>query len=562
MRLRSAIPVASMFVVCATSLANAQTTKPPQVPPKPVPKTAPKAPPKTSAAPKNVTAPAKKPEVASPAPMDVHFTSKYTSGDEATESSTYIKGNRERYELGDMILLKQPDQKRTVQISRASNTYLVSADGAPSAPPGSANPAAAPRPPGVVTIVTTIVDTGERKAAFGHEARHVKTMIDRQPQPGACDPSKLRIETDGWYIDMPKAMSAPKGDDQSVPREGCADEIRSSQNGDPMSLGFPISYSTTLIEVDSKDTQPVVMTMEVTAFEVTKLDTAMFEIPKGLTAAMNAAELSKAVSDANELKLGASGLPSGVPPGKQPGVLRVGVPEVANKTSQTADTRALRTRLIAELEEQKVEAIPMAAASSEELQARAIELGVDYLLLAEITELKASKPGGLTRVMKTTSGEDANKDVTEVKMNVQLVAPGAKPMLSTKTGGKDGGMGFKTGLGIAKFAGSMYLKMATGGMFGGQMGLLNTMRVMNMGGMGILGNSAMMEMQSGLGGLRMGRGLDRTAGAANFIMNQAMMGAAAASSSQGGPSFDAALNDAVKDAGKKVVEALKKPVKK
>ena len=85
------------------------------------------------------------------------------------------------------------------------------------------------------------------------------------------------------------------------------------------------------------------------------------------------------------------------------------MPEVANKTTQRVDTRALRTRLIAELEEQKIEAIPMAAASPDELRPARTDLGVDYLLMAEITELKASKPGGMTRMMKTTSGEAAHR---------------------------------------------------------------------------------------------------------------------------------------------------------
>ncbi len=69
--------------------------------------------------------------------MDVHFKTRYTTGDQVTESTTYIQGDRERYELGDMILLKQRDQKRTVQISLASNTYLVSPEGLPavSTPP-------------------------------------------------------------------------------------------------------------------------------------------------------------------------------------------------------------------------------------------------------------------------------------------------------------------------------------------------------------------------------------------------------------------------------------------
>ncbi len=36
-------------------------------------------------------------------------------------------------------------------------------------------------------IATTIVDTGERKTAFGQQARHVKMMMDKQPMAGACD---------------------------------------------------------------------------------------------------------------------------------------------------------------------------------------------------------------------------------------------------------------------------------------------------------------------------------------------------------------------------------------
>ena len=203
----------------------------------------------------------------------------------------------------------------------------------------------------------------------------------------------------------------------------------------------------------------------------------------------------------------------------------------------------------------------MAAASPEELQTRAADLGVDYLLMAEITELKASKPGGLTRMMKMTSGEDAAKDITEAKLSVQLVPPGGKPRLSTKTSGKDGGMGLKTGLGVAKFAGSMYLSMYMGGMYGSPMGAMNTMRMMNMGGMGMLGNPALMGMQGGMGmgATAMGIGADPTAGAASYIMQQAIMGAASAGS-QGGPSFDAALDGAVQDAGKEVVNSLKKPL--
>src|SRR4029077_17671740 len=122
------------------------------------------------------------------------------------------------------------DQNRVVQISRASNTYLVTPEGV-SSTSAPVDPAAASRPPGVVTVVTSIVDTAERKTLFDQQARHVKTVVDRQPLPGACDQSKLRIETDAWYIDLPKGATALQDSNTtSAPSTGCRDEIKTTQN--------------------------------------------------------------------------------------------------------------------------------------------------------------------------------------------------------------------------------------------------------------------------------------------------------------------------------------------
>src|SRR4030095_12229228 len=269
-----------------------------------------------------------------------------------------------------MVLLKQPDQKRTIQISKTANTYLVAPDGMAPAPVPGAAPAAPPKPPGVIMVATTIVDTGERKQAFGQQARHVKVMIDKQPMAGACDSSKQRIETDGWYIDNPPSIAnRPSPSEQTPPSpDGCTDQIQATSNGDPKVLGFPIAYTTTLTGDDGK---PVVSTMEVTEFEATTLDPALFEIPGGLNAAMNIREMSKALSDANEAKLvAASSEPSAAPAPKTPGVTRIAVPEFTNKTTQAVDTRALRQRLIGDLTEAKFEAVPMAAATPAELQKR------------------------------------------------------------------------------------------------------------------------------------------------------------------------------------------------
>jgi hypothetical protein len=80
------------------------------------------------------------------------------------------------------------------------------------------------------------------------------------------------------------------------------------------------------------------------------------------------------------------------------------VPEFTNKTPQTVDTRALRTRLINDLAEAKFDAVPMAAGSPADLQRHAAEQGYDYVLLAEVSELKVAKAGGIGGLMKAATG--------------------------------------------------------------------------------------------------------------------------------------------------------------
>jgi hypothetical protein len=530
-RFRLPILIVTLALVCSPVFA--QGTKPATKTAKPPAKTAP-------ATKKPVAAPA----VPAP-PTDVRYKTRHTTGDESTESVTFITDQRERYELNDIVLIKQRDQKRNIQISRAANSYVIVADEAPAA----ATAAAPPRPPGVVNVTVSIVDLGERKDAFGHTARRVRTVMQREPQAGACDTSKVLTQTDGWYIEMPKALAASPETAAAAAASGCTDEIKISESGDAKLVGFPISYTTSLTDLTDKEAKPVESSMEVTEFEVVKLDRALFDIPAGLTAAADPRAFTRTISDANEVKL-ASGTAESVAPAKKAGTLRVGVPEVANKTTQETDTRALRTRIISELQEQKIEAVPMAGGSPAELDARARELGVDYLLLSEITELKVSKPGGFTKVLKATAKEEA-RDITEAKLNVQLVPLGGKPRLSKNASGKDGGVGLKTGLKVAKFAGKVYLKFYMGGMMAGQLSAFSSMQMMNMGGMGSMGSM----MPLGTGG-----SMDRTAGAANYVMQQVMSGASAGS--QGGPSFDAALENAIEDAGKDVAESIKRLPKK
>jgi len=112
--------------------------------------------------------------------------------------------------------------------------------------------------------------------------------------------------------------------------------------------------------------------------------------------------------------------------------------------------------------------------------------------------------------------------------------------------------GPETGLRLARAAALLYIRYAS------PLGALNAMSMMNMGGMsGYLNNPMMMQMQAGSGVMGTGRGVDRTAGAAMFLMDQAMAGASGAST-DGSPSFDASLAEALQDGAKKVGENLKR----
>ena len=88
------------------------------------------------------------------------------------------------------------------------------------------------------------------------------------------------------------------------------------------------------------------------------------------------------MSDISEAKLVAADTAPPPRRGQDAGEVRVGVPEFTNKTNMAVDTR-LRANLIDELKEQKIDAVPMAAAPPADLQKRAAEQGYDYVVLAE-----------------------------------------------------------------------------------------------------------------------------------------------------------------------------------
>jgi hypothetical protein len=214
------------------------------------------------------------------------------SGSEFTE---YIKGNRTRTEVtaGGRVIgvtLQQCDLKRTVQLNDATKKYMILAgEGAsPMTPPSGA--AAPAKKGGVVTMTTTLTDTGERKEIHGMTARHIKTTIVTEPSANACNQSRTKIETDGWYVDL---EGYGDGCDQMAASSmagmgagGCQDEVRTKTVG-TAKLGYAVLFTIS----SGEETQMPPTTFEIGEISREPLDASLFEIPAGYTEVKSFAEL-------------------------------------------------------------------------------------------------------------------------------------------------------------------------------------------------------------------------------------------------------------------------------
>jgi hypothetical protein len=481
-------------------------------PPKPPVKNKPaSAPAKVAPAPTKV-APAPKP-LPPPPPSDVRVQTRYTRGAEVSENTTYIHGARQRVEFPGVVTLDQCDLNRTVLLSVASKKYLLRPYAQAPAPTSNAPAAAAPTPAtdseaiasmgmtgrggqpqpakgGVITYTATLTDTLERKTLFGREARRIMTVVVKQPSASACDKTGLKVEVDGWYVDLPqsagctKPQAAPETPPAPSP-DVCVDRVEARTVGDAK-LGFPVAMVTTTTTGDGDKQEISSTSMEVTDLEVTKLDAALFEVPPDFVEANSSAELVPTLAAGGSLAetlfgSTADGTSRAAP--KKPGTIRVGVLEPANKTPRTLAARQLREHLVGDFRKAPFEALALAGASAADVQQDAARLECDYILFSEVTDVKTSKPGKVGGLLKRVAHEDATSDIYEVKLDYKLYAVGGAPAPAATGSSKassGGGVGVGTVLKVAAFAGRMYLSMY--GMGGLGMGMMNPL--MSMPGLG------------------------------------------------------------------------------
>jgi len=386
---------------------------------------------------------------------------------QSSETVTMIKGARERSEskMGyyDSINITQCDLKRTIQINDKVKKYLITpmevdtttASSTPAAP-ATPTPTTPSRTGGIVTYVTTSVDTGERREMFGFTARHVKTSTSIQSSPDACNPNNMRTELDGWYIDLSVDFNCNVGGPAATYSRpaagGCRDQVKFRREGNGK-VGYPLIETMTMYDASGRATFS--NTKEVLELSRQSLDIALFDIPAGYTQAMSQQEMY-AVPSAAEMMGNTEATPGTVASAsatspaaneaKRPGAIRVGVVQINNKSGKPVAADTLRLRLISEIQGSGIDAIALNGTSAAELDAEAKAKQCDYILYSDLATLKMSKLGGLFGSVTGAGGLGK----TESKMEYKLFAVGeTSPRLQSSSSAKEEGDENSAGVAIS-----------------------------------------------------------------------------------------------------------------
>jgi hypothetical protein len=387
-------------------------------------------------------------QAAAPPANDLKIKYRMTMSGQSMESTTMLKGARERSEMKmgygmDIINITQCDLKRTIQVSDKTRKYVVTPmDTGASPGSGGANVAATSttneplRRGGVITYNMTAVDTTERKDMFGFKARHVKTTFAIESSPDACNPVKQRMETDGWYIDLTFGLNCDTGGAPTMggPRAsgGCRDSVRFNRQG-AARPGYPLLETTTMYGPNGEVS--FTSTKEVVELSREPLDAALFDVPAGYVETQNSQELygmpsmaemmsqaAKSIQQAED-KPGSSSNGGYIGNAKAPGVVRVGVVRMNNKTDRVVSLDSLRERLINEIQGNSVEAVALNAISPSEAEAEAKERQCDFVLYTDIAALKTSAAKKLGGMFGRAAGV-GGIDKTEAKLEYRLFAVG------------------------------------------------------------------------------------------------------------------------------------------
>src|SRR3977135_3465909 len=126
----------------------------------------------------------------------------------------------------------------------------------------------------------------------------------------------------------------------------------------------------------------------------------------------------------------------------KPGAIRIGVVQLNNKTKASLSTEELRGRLVGEISNAGLTAIPLNATSLSEAQVEAKDKQCAFILVTDISSLKTAsagkKLGGL--LGRATGGDTGSAGKSEAKLDFKLYPTGSSSaVLSTSETGKEDG---------------------------------------------------------------------------------------------------------------------------
>lgn len=407
----------------------------------------------------------RKPDTDQPIRGDFKITIKTNMAGQDMQSTTMIKGLRERSEMGvggmssGMVNVTQCDLKRTLQINDRARKYTITpmeSDDSDSGPNngggmGSATGGGTSRRGGVVTMTVNTSDTGERKQMFGFTARHLKRTTIMQSSPDACQQQQMKIETDGWYINLEYGLSCggtgrpPQMGGARTAPQGCRDRYQFKRTG-PVNLGYPLVETTTMYGPDGN--VQFTMSKEVTELSRQTLDAALFDVPAGYSEARSQEEMYSQPSMADMQGMGRQpdsqsssreNFPSR-PPSTANAKVKIGVVEFNNKAKATVSTDSLREQLIGLLSGAGLDAIALNASSPSEAALEAKAKGCGYILYTDISTLKTAsagkKIGGLLGRATGVGSGDTGK--SEAKLDFRLLPAGSSsPTVQSSASSKE-----------------------------------------------------------------------------------------------------------------------------
>lgn len=377
---------------------------------------------------------------------DFKIKQRMSMGGRTSESTTMIKGPRERSESTvagiQNVSIMECDLKRTIYISDAEKKYYI--DPMPS-PVTTVNTPAPVKTTSKVktekggTVVRTleIIDTGERQQMFGMTARHIKTIMSTEPSADACEKNKQRIETDGWYVDLTVGLSCkfdrpPDTMDYGSDGRGqCRDEQKLVQKGGGK-LGYPLKVTTKMSMGDNAgDMDPQMAAMMTMTTEVVELSRAtlpqdLFEIPSGYTETSKRSDLYGRNTQKAQQEYAKSGkvyedmpmITVPKPSAKPAGVTRIGVMTLSNSSGKPLNLNTYQSMLVMQLSGDKVDAV---AVSSE---AEAKTMNCDYVLLTDIKSLKQSAAGKIGGMFGKVTGAPTSGGKVETTIAFNLKGVG------------------------------------------------------------------------------------------------------------------------------------------